>query len=463
MNTYTDKNQEKKSQSIVNKVQKQKAIKSTFQFIDNRPEAVIQRKLQETANNSPQAKQAAQLQSMADNYTLRNSMQTTTLQKQKDSKSTFQFIGTQSKDMPQRKIKETGNGKSVFQSYRANELPIQMTKKGASVTWGVTHVVEIVDDSLFGGENPLDNELPPSLGGQLMKGDKLVIDDAPVLISRRGANQEKVDKRTEDAKGNTVSKWVRVLKIIPIKGIERDLSDKKMYVRKETISIEEKSDKKPFVKNNILLENIKDWEGEGIPEKLREISEKWKNRGKLRRTKSKGVLDIDKKDMKETSEGGMGKPSGRNWDQEDEGVEVAMDMAKENHEPFDEEKGQWRIKAVNKDTGELVGVLIVEDAEPLYLRWLIGNPEIKGGGSALLAAVKKLLLQEDTADSIEVDSAYSAKDAYTKSGFKVTNKEEVSPGDEFKLSLTMEDSDKMLKSIPKEYKDFKPKKYPFEK
>ncbi|ERM80239.1 hypothetical protein P872_14195 [Rhodonellum psychrophilum GCM71 = DSM 17998] len=56
MNTHADKTQENKSQSVANAVsQKRNSGKSTFQFEDNRPEAVVQRKLQEMANNSPQA------------------------------------------------------------------------------------------------------------------------------------------------------------------------------------------------------------------------------------------------------------------------------------------------------------------------------------------------------------------------------------------------------------------------
>jgi len=45
----------------------QSSGKSTFQFSDNRPEAVRQRKLQKVANNCLQAKQATQLQAMANN------------------------------------------------------------------------------------------------------------------------------------------------------------------------------------------------------------------------------------------------------------------------------------------------------------------------------------------------------------------------------------------------------------
>lgn len=69
MNTHADKTQENKSQSVANAVShRQSTSESSFHFEDNRPEAIAQRKLQEMANNSPQAKQAVQLQSMADNY-----------------------------------------------------------------------------------------------------------------------------------------------------------------------------------------------------------------------------------------------------------------------------------------------------------------------------------------------------------------------------------------------------------
>lgn len=69
MNTHADKTQENKSRSVVNTVsQKKNGEESTFQFVDNQPEAIAQRKLQEMAKNSPQAKQAVQLKSMADNY-----------------------------------------------------------------------------------------------------------------------------------------------------------------------------------------------------------------------------------------------------------------------------------------------------------------------------------------------------------------------------------------------------------
>jgi hypothetical protein len=101
MNTHADKTLENKSQTVANRLPKlQSKSVSTFQLVDNRPEAIAQRKLQEAisnsprvqqlkayhemaenspqvsqlrafqdrANNSPQFSKTAQLQSMADNY-----------------------------------------------------------------------------------------------------------------------------------------------------------------------------------------------------------------------------------------------------------------------------------------------------------------------------------------------------------------------------------------------------------
>jgi hypothetical protein len=63
MNTHADKKKEHKSQSVSNETyQKQSNSESTFQFVDNRPEAVVQRKLQEMADNSTQVRQLKTIQ-----------------------------------------------------------------------------------------------------------------------------------------------------------------------------------------------------------------------------------------------------------------------------------------------------------------------------------------------------------------------------------------------------------------
>ena len=88
-----------KHRSVANSpVQKKSNTKQVFGFVDNRPEAIGQRKLQEMennspqvrqlrnfqtmANNSPQAKQAAQLQAMVDNH---SAQQQQTIQKKENN------------------------------------------------------------------------------------------------------------------------------------------------------------------------------------------------------------------------------------------------------------------------------------------------------------------------------------------------------------------------------------------
>jgi|GEM_PF-6533024 len=68
MNTHADKTLENKRQTVANSVsQKRGGGKSTFQFVDNRPEVVAQRKLQEIMNNSPKVQQLKTFQEKANN------------------------------------------------------------------------------------------------------------------------------------------------------------------------------------------------------------------------------------------------------------------------------------------------------------------------------------------------------------------------------------------------------------
>ncbi|HEY1063338.1 MAG TPA: hypothetical protein VGE44_16695 [Daejeonella sp.] len=68
MNTHADKTRENKSQSVSNGLtQKEGGSESSFQFADNRPEAIEQRKMQELANASSQVSQLRAFQEMANN------------------------------------------------------------------------------------------------------------------------------------------------------------------------------------------------------------------------------------------------------------------------------------------------------------------------------------------------------------------------------------------------------------
>jgi hypothetical protein len=71
MNTYAKKTHENRSQSAANVVSQKRSVgEFAFQFVDNRPEAIRQRKLQQMPNDSQQAKQVAQLRATPDHYIL---------------------------------------------------------------------------------------------------------------------------------------------------------------------------------------------------------------------------------------------------------------------------------------------------------------------------------------------------------------------------------------------------------
>lgn len=68
MNTHVDKTQENKSPSASeNESGMLSGGKSTFQLVDNRPEAIAQRKLQAAINNSPKVQQMKAIQEAANN------------------------------------------------------------------------------------------------------------------------------------------------------------------------------------------------------------------------------------------------------------------------------------------------------------------------------------------------------------------------------------------------------------
>jgi hypothetical protein len=97
MNTHVDKTQENKSQSVANSVvQKQSGNGSAFQFIDNRSEAVTQRKSQEIANNSSQVSQLRASQDIANNSG--HAEQVAQLQPMVDNASSQQQEPTQKKE-----------------------------------------------------------------------------------------------------------------------------------------------------------------------------------------------------------------------------------------------------------------------------------------------------------------------------------------------------------------------------
>lgn len=62
MNTHADKTQYNKSQSVDNAIPKKQDGESSFHFVDNRPEAIAQKKLQEMTNKCPRVQQLKAIQ-----------------------------------------------------------------------------------------------------------------------------------------------------------------------------------------------------------------------------------------------------------------------------------------------------------------------------------------------------------------------------------------------------------------
>ena len=72
MYTPIEKPKENKNKAVADSLVQNKNKKSQgIKYIDNRDEAVVQRRLQQIANNNPQAQQASQLQLMANDYSAR--------------------------------------------------------------------------------------------------------------------------------------------------------------------------------------------------------------------------------------------------------------------------------------------------------------------------------------------------------------------------------------------------------
>jgi len=85
MNTRVEKTLENESKAAASNVpNQQKNGASSFELVNNRPEAIAQRRLQETINNSPRVKQLRSLQDIANNF---NSQ---TVQQKKDVQETLQ-------------------------------------------------------------------------------------------------------------------------------------------------------------------------------------------------------------------------------------------------------------------------------------------------------------------------------------------------------------------------------------
>ncbi len=142
MNTHADKVQDNKSQSLANGVsQKQNGIESTFQFADNRSEAVAQRKLYEMANNRTKVKQADQLNAITNCHS--DKMAQLNPQAPKRS-ANFQRKRTQEKQVQEDSIQ-------VQQNTIIQRFPDTALESSADLNWGKTNSVSRPGEGVSGG------------------------------------------------------------------------------------------------------------------------------------------------------------------------------------------------------------------------------------------------------------------------------------------------------------------------
>lgn len=284
----------------------------------------------------------------------------------------------------------------------------QLMPRDATVTWDVTHAVRPEDESLFGSEDDaFKNEV-----AELRQGQRIRIDDEDIFRSRRGANQESAEKRQQDKAGHLVNNWYRLLEVAG----ESHTSGG--YVREETIILDR-------VKGKHLRFDARPAEKQEAMDASGHIHEAW-TKARLNRRLSKDAWSR----WEERRETGGGEPrfpkeTSPSWDQFEEGVAVSGDLSgedmyktvEEDEEHADSDQKIFVARADDRPAG----VLVLSKREGLpgaegkawFLRWLLGNPELKGAGRTLMELAKK----QAGGQPIWVESAPSAVTWYTSQGF----------------------------------------------
>jgi hypothetical protein len=157
MYARVEKSIENRSRAVTNSVaQKKSNVRQGFGFVDNRPETIAQKKLQEKADSSPHVKQLRAFQEMANNHS--------TQQKQAIQKKGNNVAGRSSSSVVQRVISIGGKvaGEDVKSELITDLKALAITK---SVTWRSNFELlledELKSDSIrkFAALDELLNEL----------------------------------------------------------------------------------------------------------------------------------------------------------------------------------------------------------------------------------------------------------------------------------------------------------------
>lgn len=162
----------------------------TPHFFDNRPQSLLQRKAQLAADNSDRLYHVGVIQ-------------------EKTSKLND----------------ERGAPKTAEQP--TENQTIQRVAQKVRITWGITHLVKKMNNSLFGGDDYQEGEIDAL--GELHAGQTITIDNEKTFTSRRGPNQENSTIRAMDKLSEPSYLWYHVLSL---RG--QDVSSEKLYVRDGT-------------------------------------------------------------------------------------------------------------------------------------------------------------------------------------------------------------------------------------
>ncbi len=254
MNTHADKTQENVSHTAASSIPKQQSNSgATFQFVDNRPEAIAQQELQESIHKSSRVKQLKSLPdqlksgieslsgyAMDDVKVHYNSNQPAQLQAHAYAQGTDIHLGTgQEKHLPheawhvvqqkQGRVKPTiqmkgnvsvnndsgleheadimGNkamhhsaAEAPLTNVKINNKTIQRKSFSTTIT-GTTHLVQARGKSIFNGTQ----------GRLLAHGTPIEVETSDKIRSRLGPNQETF--RHYDAKNAPEYRWVRVISV----------------------------------------------------------------------------------------------------------------------------------------------------------------------------------------------------------------------------------------------------------
>lgn len=176
-------------------------------------------------------------------------------------------------------------------------------------------------------------------------------------------------------------------------------------------------------RKKILVKEIA-WNSVAISQAAATIGEEWcqlyqEKNGKKHTPKTKGDYEC----------------SGPKWDQFDEGINVASDLKnpkerKQNEsmgKETDEKPYEKTFVAYYEGEKDIIAIMQLEmrkedkkfKGSHLYIRWLLGSPKRKGGGSTLVGLAKVEALREAEGE-LRVDSAHSAEEWYNKQGFLKT-------------------------------------------